>query len=396
MKTGRQQPTCQAAGPARIRNINRKAVLNEIRLHGPRSRSELIRTLGLSAAAVSTIVGELLEDDLLRPVKPAIEPVTSRGRPQSPLELNPNAACALGLRLQPVDQQLLIHMAWIDYANTPQRITQPLICETDNLDHILRTVHKAFRQLEKRVADEKRIIGAVIAIPGLVSNTSIQFAPSLKVIEGDAFYRGLLQQTHYPIEMDNDVNLAVRFELYEKAEFRQQNFAYLYIGSGVGAGIGLGGEIWTSNGWAGEIGHLTLSRGDKGNQSFEALLATHRQLSDQLERIGLPRDGLNELADIAQREDAAKIIAEYAQLLHELVQVLNSVLGLDEVVIDFPSGKLLQLLLDRVDQLIDQQPLKLRVSAAESRHVAVVQGAALAALEKYLDRVEQRIKLSAI
>ena len=207
---------------------------------------------------------------------------------------------------------------------------------------------------------------------------------------------GLLQQTHYPIEMDNDVNLAVRFELYEKAEFRQQNFAYLYIGSGVGAGIGLGGEIWASNGWAGEIGHLTLSRGDKGNQSFEALLATHRQLSDQLERIGLPRDGLNELADIAQREDAAKIIAEYAQLLHELVQVLNSVLGLDEVVIDFPSGRLLQLLLDRVDQLIDQQPLKLRVSAAESGHVAVVQGAALAALEKYLDRVEQRIKLSAI
>ena len=104
-----------ASGPGRIRQQNRRAVLEHLRYHGDAPRSALGSALGLSPAAVSSVTNELLDDGLL--VEPSTAPTGRRqGRPVTPLSLNPEAACAMGLLLRPSLDHLSIETAWVDYA----------------------------------------------------------------------------------------------------------------------------------------------------------------------------------------------------------------------------------------------------------------------------------------
>ena len=101
-----------AAGPSRIRALNRKAVLSYIRKHGPTPRSDLIPALKLSAAAVSSVTSELMSNGLLRTAPPEVSAnLAARGRPKSPLEFNPSAVYAFGMRLLPFDDRCRIQMA---------------------------------------------------------------------------------------------------------------------------------------------------------------------------------------------------------------------------------------------------------------------------------------------
>ncbi len=48
-----------------IRAINRSSVLNTIRIHGPISRIEITKYTSLSAATITGITAELIDEDLV-------------------------------------------------------------------------------------------------------------------------------------------------------------------------------------------------------------------------------------------------------------------------------------------------------------------------------------------
>ena len=191
--------------------------------------------------------------------------------------------------------------------------------------------------------------------------------------------------------MLNDVNLAVLSELHLQPRLKHLDFSYLYIGRGVGAGIGLGGSLWSGNGWAGEVGHLRISRnGDEPPRSFEEMLSTDGAFVDESDRLGLGHDDLDGIAqaDIDNNQRTSAALDDYAIILCELVLVISSVLGLDEVIIDFPSKLLFSRLHSRIIKLITKQPLQVAISSPAKGNGAAVRGAALAALDLAIDRVE--------
>jgi predicted NBD/HSP70 family sugar kinase len=382
----------KAAGPARIRALNRKAVLNYIRKNGPISRSGLIPALDLSAAAVSSVTNELVEGGLLRPAEPGVaSEYASRGRPKSPLELNPDAVYAIGLRLHPVDRQCRIQRAWINYAGHIERLPAQVFNDYHNTDGVIDAILAALSSVEQSVPDRHKILAATIAIPGPISQNEVLIAPSLRAIEGRSFAPAIAHQANYPISLLNDVNLAVLSELHLQPRLKQLNFSYLYIGLGVGAGVGLDGSLWSGNGWAGEVGHLRISRnGDEPPKSFEEMLSTDGAFVDESNRLGLAHDDLDGIAqaDIDNNKGTSSALDDYARTLFELVLVISSVLGLDEVIIDFPSELLFSRLQFRFNKSLAKQPFQLAISSPVEGNGAAVRGAALAALDLAIDQVE--------
>jgi len=380
-----------AAGPGRIRALNRKAVLAYIRKNGPTPRSDLIPALKLSAAGVSSVTNELVNNALLRADLPgAGSDLGARGRPKSPLALNPDAAYALGLRLQPVDGRCRIQMAWIDYAGQIRQLEPLVFDDFKRADGVIDAVRSALSILEQAVPDSRRIRSAAVAIPGVVTRDDVLFAPALEVIVGRSFASAIASQIDYPIALANDVNLAVLSELHAQPRLSQLNFAYLYIGAGIGAGLGLRGQLWTANGWEGEVGHVCINRGSEPRASFETLLSPSKAFAAETKRLGLAPDNLGAIADAAAGGDQATkaVLNEYAQILCELILVLVAVPGLDEVIIDFPSDRLFSHLRPILEGLISAQPLKVAISSPAEDDGAAVRGAAISALDVTIEQVE--------
>ncbi len=77
-----------------IRAINRSAVLNMIKMHGPIARNEVAHRTGLSAATVTGITAELITEGLVFEKAPG----DSRGgRRPILLALNPRGGYVVGL-----------------------------------------------------------------------------------------------------------------------------------------------------------------------------------------------------------------------------------------------------------------------------------------------------------
>jgi glucokinase len=76
----------------------------------------------------------------------------------------------------------------------------------------------------------------------------------------DVPLRALLESAlGIPAFVDNDVNLAAVGESYAGAAKETRDFVFLAIGTGLGAGIMLNGQLFRGHGWiAGEIGYLLI------------------------------------------------------------------------------------------------------------------------------------------
>ena len=143
-------------------------------------------------------------------------------------------------------------------ARTPVRIGTEAIIQA-----IIRSVRRCLETTGISISD---IIGLGLGVPGVSSpETGILYAspnlpgwkdvPLCSIIENDLSIKTYLL---------NDTNAAALGELYYGAAKGASNFIYLNIGTGIGGGIILNGNLYTGhNGMAGEIGHMVID--DKGS-----------------------------------------------------------------------------------------------------------------------------------
>ncbi|MDO6460470.1 ROK family protein [Granulosicoccaceae sp. 1_MG-2023] len=380
-----------ASGPGRIRQQNRRAVLEHLRYHGDAPRSALGAALGLSAAAVSSVTNELLDDGLL--LEPATPPAARRqGRPVSPLSLNPEAAFALGLLLRPALDHLCLETAWVDYAGRIRVTGQTRAPLPGSADELQRLAADAIDALSGEVPHTARIRRLCVGIPGVVSADSIPIAPKLQAACGEGFIRALQAHCRWPVSFHNDVNLAATSELHQQPRLRQCNFAYLHVYAGIGSGIVLRGQVLGgSAGWAGELGQLRITRGTQ-RPSFEELLSTDGSLAALLSSLGEAPADLDALSRyIDQRDERVlPVIDQYCEHLSDAIRVLHSVLDLDEVLLDFPGDALFRRIRPRLDVLLQDMAHPVSVTSPVMGHHAALHGAALSALSESLPAIEQR------
>ena len=80
-----------------VRRANLSAIVRELHVGGPASRSELVARTGLTRSAIRGLIGELSAADLV--AEERAEPAGVPGRPSPVVCLNPHGAVVLGLEI---------------------------------------------------------------------------------------------------------------------------------------------------------------------------------------------------------------------------------------------------------------------------------------------------------
>jgi glucokinase len=117
-------------------------------------------------------------------------------------------------------------------------------------------------QLLQEVGSTRKAIAAIgVGAPGVTNaETGVVIATSYLMGWRDVPLKSMLEDTMgVPAAVDNDVNLAALGESFFGAASGTPNFVFLAVGTGVGAGIILKGELFQGTAWtAGEIGYMLV------------------------------------------------------------------------------------------------------------------------------------------
>jgi glucokinase len=100
----------------------------------------------------------------------------------------------------------------------------------------------------------------VIGIPGVIDRQSgtIASCPNLPELDGIALGPGLSEWLGVSVRIENDVNVIALGEATAGRGRGIANLACVFVGSGIGCGLILGGELYVgADGTAGEFGHTT-------------------------------------------------------------------------------------------------------------------------------------------
>ena len=233
---------------------NRRVVIEAVRTHGDLSRADIARITALSSQTASNIVEELVASGFLR-AEPLRKP--RRGQPATPYSINPTGAYSIGLQL---DHQLLIG-AVIDLAGK--------VCFRAEQEVDRPTPEVALPVLARMIQDlqggarltTKSVLGIGLAMPGpfgVEGMTSVG-PTTLPGWRDFPIAEELHKQTGFQVTVENDANAAAIGERLYGAARKLSDFVYIFIGTGLGAGMFLNGHLYRGNRRnAGEIGHMTV------------------------------------------------------------------------------------------------------------------------------------------
>lgn len=237
-----------------LRHHNAALVLDLLRAAGVEgiSRLELAEGTGLTPQAVSKITARLREDGLA--VGAGLRPSTG-GKPRTVLRLVPDAQFAVGLHL---DRDGLTAVL-VDLAGRPVAVTRAPLDLGAPADRVLADAADAVRDL-CAAEPHKPVLGVGVAVPGPLDHRDgvLHRVTGFPQWDGYPLRAALAERTGLPVVLDKDTNaaaLAVALSLDEP----RGDFAYLHLGTGLGAGLVLGGEVHRgARTGAGEFGHQTL------------------------------------------------------------------------------------------------------------------------------------------
>lgn len=303
---------------------------------GPIARVEIARRLSLSAATVTGVTRDLVEDGLIRVVE---QVASGGGRPRLLLGLVADAAQAIGVKIAP-DRLAIVRV------NLEGEILASSEASFDaRSPDVLATLAGRLRG-SMAEADGTRLLGVGLGVPGTVdAQRGVVEAPILGW-HSIALGPVLRDQLGLPVLIDNDVNtLAVAERLYGRGR-DAEHFVTVTIGAGVGLGIVVGGDLYRgARGGAGEFGHVPVIENgpacECGMQGCLESLVSDPALVRQAIEAGLvepgspTRDAIEQLRTLADGGDptACRIYADAGAILGRAVAGLVNILSPQVVIV---------------------------------------------------------------
>jgi glucokinase len=156
-----------------------------------------------------------------------------------------------------------LRAATIDLAGTiSSRVRHPSPGNAENPEDVVRALVAAALECERQTVSAGGVIhGASIAVPGIVDtgNALVIRAPNVPSLDNFQLKEALQRELDWPVVLENDANAAAVGEMWMGAGRGCRSIICLTLGTGVGGGIILDGQLWRgADGFAGEIGHMTV------------------------------------------------------------------------------------------------------------------------------------------
>jgi glucokinase-like ROK family protein len=393
-----------------IKNLNKHAIVDLIRFTpGGIARVDLARELGLTRAAITSIIDDLQSINLVR----EIESQHPGGRRPIVLEINPDLGWVVGIDIGARHVRLVL-------ADFSARVVLELDVPLDisrGVEACLPLVDFAYKKLleDAHLAPEK-ILAVGVGVPGPVVQKKgmVSGPPIMPGWDGFPIRDHLESLWGCPVSLSNDAELGALGEWAYGAGRGERNLAYIKVGTGIGSGLLLDGQIYRgATGSAGEIGHITLDEdgplctcGNKG--CLEALAGgwalaryaiesvrkgTRTQLSDikPIESISA--------ADVicaAQSGDllAQQIVINAGAHLGTAIASLVNLFNPSMVVVGGSVSQMGDLLLDPIRRTVQQRSLlvaskAVRITGALLGRRSSVMGASVEALSIILHQLAE-------
>ncbi|GHE20290.1 ROK family protein [Halomonas urumqiensis] len=240
---------------------NTLAVIRTLRDRGPVARVDLGTLNGISSATVTSISAELLHQGLITELPPDTPRPNGRGRPKTLIQLAPEAACVICIKLSINELQLVVG----DYAGQMQH------SEHHAIDTLALTADELIALLEEKIAEvrstalasHRRLVGICLAVQGVVSSHSgtLIWSPALR-FRNAPLSALLAERFDCPVLLENDANCIASVLAAQPAYAGYPNLVVIMLGYGIGMSVLIDGVPFLgANGSAAEFGHSKYQPG---------------------------------------------------------------------------------------------------------------------------------------
>jgi len=313
-----------------VKKGNKSIVLQFIKKNTPISRASIAKETGLNKSTVSSLVSELMEEELIFESGPG---ESSGGRRPVMLLFNEVAGYSIGIDLGVnymlglltdlngnIIEETKIRFEDLTYPEIEQRLF-------DMIDHLNKSTPPC----------RYGVIGIGIGVPGAVNMDGVVLhAPNLGW-ENIDLKQVVQDNFNIPVIIENEANAGAYGEKKFGAGKEFDHLVYISAGVGIGVGLILNGVLYPgNNGFAGEMGHMTIEvNGPKcrcGNQGCWELYASEKALLKKAHKLSPeiidPNDiQLDKLITLAQTNK------QVADLFDEIG--VNLALGINNIVNTF-------------------------------------------------------------
>jgi predicted NBD/HSP70 family sugar kinase len=383
-----------------LRRENRAAVLWSLYLSQPRSRHELSAATGLSAASVTNVIRELIDEGIVIETGLA-EP--DGGRPRAMLGMNPRYGYVIGVDIGETRTRVeLFDLTMTERAKAEYPLDQA--AEHDVSVVVSQIVSGLGTVLGDGGIDQDAILGVGVGVPGIIER-----GPEV-LVHGQTYgwdavplQRLLRAHTSLPLRFDNGAKTMGQAELWFGAGRGARNAVMVLVGSGVGASLISGGATYqgaTSS--AAEFGHVTVAAGGrKCRCGASGCLEAYAGAAAILERYGRPMAANDQelalaelVAAAGESPAAAAVLDETAWYLGAGIGTLINLFNPERVILGGWAGLLLGArLLEEIRESARQHSLRHLYAAAsiglgQLGPGAVALGAATLPMETFLNGSE--------
>ena len=327
----------QIATRGTSREINSRIVLNLVRTHQPISRADLARAMGVSRAAVTLIVNDLLKQQR---IFEGATGETVRGRKPTFLYIDTRRRAVIAADIRASETFVML----ADLLGKPLTgvVSIPTIRDPKKLVTALAARIKAL------IADDRDVDvceGIGVVVPGMVEHSTMRVlhAPTLGWHNVD-LREPLSAATRLPVQIENSGRACALAQMWAaRGDIAHPpgDLVFVSVSDGVGVGVIMNGEVLRGrHNIAGEFGHVPLSLDGPrcscgANGCWEAYVSNRATLARYFGRAvnaGGPEDAVQKrftMEDLIARARAhdAKAVAALEATARYLGLGLSSVIN---------------------------------------------------------------------
>ncbi len=393
---------------ANLKNLNKHTIIDLIRFTpGGISRVELARRMNLTRAAISAIMDDLLAIGVVRET----EGHYPSGRKPIVLEIDPTRGRVLGVDIGASHLNILLtDFAAHETAEMQMRLDinrGPQVCLSQTDELVRKLLKENGLTLKDIAAIGVGVPGPIVAEAGMVSGP-----PIMPGWDGYPIRDHLKEAWGCPVTLNNDAELGAVGEWAYGAGRGERNLAYIKVGTGVGSGLLLEGQLYRgATGSAGEIGHITIDEngplctcGNRGClEAFAGGNAIARRAMDVVRRgqrtqlaevVDNPDFSAMDVMMLARRGDlvAQRIVAEAGTHLGTAIASMVNLFNPSMVVIGGSISQIGDLLLEPIRAAVLKRSLQpasraVRISAALLGRRSCAMGAVVQAISIAIHRL---------
>lgn len=332
---------------------NRMLIVKLVATGSANTRVEIAKATGLSKMAVTNIVQELIAQDILEESAAANEERMTSGRPPILLRISENSPRICGMLIKRGLLQVMI-------SNLSGKVIRSLTEKYDgrkmNAEYLIEMLKNLYEQVMEGETGSLLAVGISSVGPLDTKAGVILNPPDFYGVENLNIVEEVKSFAHVPVFLINDANAGALAEnLYGSCK-KENDFIYLHLMNGNGAGLVLKGEMYNGEfGKSGELGHTSINfAGPKCNCGNSGCLDLYANMENMIQKskelavlypnspiLGIPCPCWEDFVDAADMGDplAKLVLIEFCGYVSVAVANLLNFLDVSKVVVGYNSYK---------------------------------------------------------